>query len=283
MNGFDEIQKLLKHHKDSVDKIIVRYRKDDEEPQKKFKEDYFLSYHQNNLIEKQTAFYALQQKTADDINFQLDGIQDSLIRWVTRPMADEKKFNLLMSMFSSGLKLSEAEIEAFSGSIGDSYFGARLVEQIAEKSGVVGSWTYCPFHLDTYISALKNIRNQCDIFVSGYCGEEPCRDLFMSDNTPANYVINVAAGCRPFTQNSAVLAAQILWSKDGIPIAKKQLLDETDWSNLRLLYENTPHDRMMERTAEIVQQSPELKNLIELSPYKSYLKNTKDDVSENEK
>ncbi len=280
MNGFDEIQKILKHHKDTVDNIITRYYEDDREPKERFKEDYYLSAHQKNLIDKQADLHVLQQKTADDLNFELNYIQEDLVKWVTRPMADEKKFNLLMSMFSSGVELSEAEIEAFANVNGDSYFAARTLEKIAEKSGVSSPWKYCPFHLDDYISALQNIKNQCDVFVSGYVGEKPCRDLFGSDNTPADYIINVASGCLPFTQNSAVLAAQVLWSRDGVPITKKQLLDETDWANLGRLYEDTPD--MGKRTEEIVRQNPELKNLIELSPYKSFLKNTTDDVSENE-
>ena len=271
MNRFSEMRNSLDCYRDKVDAIIKKFQ----EEKAKIESTYTPSAGEpllaKNLIRAQEQFAVAQNGIIDRVNGIICDIQNQLKGWVSASPTNDKQFQLVTTLFSLGIALSVGEIESLQSSLGDNYFSHKIVAKLAEQSGVKG--IRMPYRLDLYVGLLNNVKNEADVFISGYCGAKPVQELFTDKNTPVskNLVYAAAVG-RPFAPDSALLIAAAVWDGDGIPTKRKNRLTADDLDVLNQMFKGcTTPEQLSGRTTQILSQTPEMREILAISPYSAFV------------
>lgn len=267
MNTFSAILNSLQVHQNKIDKLIAEFRQQDTRNKDTYSNTYYRASHKE-LVEKYREKIAAEKSRASEtVNLHIDNIQTSLNNWICSPIS-ESTANLLLLIKSSGMKLSTAEVEALEGKVGKSYFGSRLLEQIAQENGV--TLLHVRTSLDVYERALKDCVSSASIIINGYYGS-PFEESLMP-NSVSRHIAAAAAVGAPLRPGSSFEKAALLWSGEGIPEPKTRLIaDDTD------IIDNVFRDcqgdeiKIGQKMNLILKESPELTDIMKLSKYRKFI------------
>lgn len=274
MNQFDEILKVLNLHKQKVDVIIAKYRRVCQEKQEKFSESYYKIECAKVLGESRSDFKAAQYNTRQSVNEIIEIIQGNLEEWVQKPV-QKSSLDLLVTLDTMGISLTESELEALADSMPNNYFAGRIIEHLAKKNKINTFQKFSRVGLDGYISALKEVVGASEFFIRNYLGQTAPfpYELFDDSNRPTtNTLVSSAAGCSVLRGGSLLYAA-VLWDGSIPNSNKKYELTEADKASLNRLYDgcNTDDD-FSHMTKKILHEAPHLREMLVLSPqYSKYL------------
>ena len=281
MNRFSELRTAVSLYKQRIDKIISDYAAEDKKAKEIYSETEYARRHAENLGKARSAFSGEQEAKIRRVNGVLEGIQEQLIEWVSAPVGNTAQLQLVNSLFATGVKLTADEIEALQGSVGNNYFAGRLVAQLAEKSGI---HTKSKFNLDVYTNALQNCKTELQLYISSYCGNQKIgihRELLPDNHKPmSDKLCYAAASCKPLSGRSSLLLAGSIWDGDSLPgtdskisTTQRDLLDEIfDGCQTENDFKNV--------TERIIHELPEIKEVLNQTKYKTYMKEGNVDVSE---
>ncbi len=273
MNKFSELRTAVSLYKGRIDKIIGDYAEADKKAKEIYSESEYARRHAENLGKARSAFEGEQEAMIRRVNGVLEDIQEQLIEWVSAPVGNAAQLQLVQTLFLTGMKLSADEIEALQNSVGQNYFANKMVQSLAEKSGVK---TKSRFDLDVYSGALQNCKTELELFVSSYCGNQKIgiyRELLPDNHKPVSDKMPIiASSCKPLSGRSSLLLAGSIWSGDCLPgtdskisTTQRDLLDEVfDGCRSENDFRNV--------TERIIHELPEVKEVLAQTKYKVYLK-----------
>ena len=274
MNRFDEILNQLRRHKEKIDKIVSHYRRSCAEKQEQYSETYYKLEQAKLLGTARGNILGEQEDTRHSINLIIEEIQDDLKKWVQTPV-QKSSLDLLVTLDTMDIPLSETELEALADSLSNNYFAGRLIQHLAEKNKITSFKRFSKTPLDDYVAALRSVVAACDLFVDNYVGDSAPfpYELFSDSNRPKYDKLVASAATCNILEGGSILYAALLWG-DGVPNSSiKTKLTEADTAALDRLYSGCRNDDDFSRkTAQIVNEAPALKELIELSPrYSKFL------------
>lgn len=267
MNTFSAILNSLQVHRDKIDKLIAEFRQRDTGNKGIYSDAYYQAAHEE-LVEKYRQKIEDEKiRASETINLYIDNIQTSLNNWICGPIS-ESTLNLLLLIKSSGMRISRAEVEALKLKIGNSYFGNRLLEQIAQENDVVLPHEYVS--LDIYEKALKDCIESASVMINGYYGESIEKSL-MPNNANLHIAAAAAAGA-PLRPGSSFERAALLWDGEKIPTPKTRLTaDDTDIIDGMFSDCRGDEIKIGQRMNLILHENPELINIMKLSKYHKYV------------
>ena len=274
MNRFDEILNQLRRHKEKVDKIVSHYRGKCAEMEERLSTTYYQLEQAKILGTARGEIESAQYETRHSINLIVEEIQDDLRTWVQKPV-QKSSLDLLVTLDTMGISLTESELEALADSLPNNYFAGRLIQHLAKKNKITSFKRFSKTPLDDYVGALKSVIGACDLFVNNYISESAPfpYELFTAENHPQNDKLVASAATCNVLKGGSILYAALLWG-DGVPNSSaKTRLSEADRAALDRLYSGCQTDNDFSRmTDKILVEAPALKELIELSPrYSKYL------------
>ena len=156
MNRFAEMSVALDCYKSKVDRIVREYRADQGKNAKIYNTEMCEKLKSESLARKKEEYIKEQRSIAVRINGILEDTQDCLKRWISAPIRADQ-LALLQAMVSMDIKLTPPEFGALQESIGTNYFAQRLMEKVAEKSGIKGFRSR--FNLEKYLNMLQRVKN----------------------------------------------------------------------------------------------------------------------------
>ncbi len=277
MNRFDEILNQLRRHKEKIDKIVSHYRRSCAEKQEQYSETYYKLEQAKILGTARGNILGEQEDTRHSINLIIEEIQDDLKKWVQTPV-QKSSLDLLVTLDTMGISLSETELEALADSLPNNYFAGRLIQHLAEKNKITSFKRFSKTSLDDYVAALRSVVAACDLFVDNYIGDSAPfpYELFSDSNRPKYDKLVASAATCSVLEGGSILYAALLWG-DGVPNSSiKTKLSDSDRAALDRLYSGCRNDDDFSRkTAQIVNEAPALKELIALSSrYSKFMKDT---------
>ena len=160
MNRFDEILNQLRRHKEKIDKIVSHYRRSCAEKQEQYSEPYYKLEQAKLLGTARGNILGEQEDTRHSINLIIEEIQDDLKKWVQTPV-QKSSLDLLVTLDTMGISLSETELEALADSLPNNYFAGRLIQHLAEKNKITSFKRFSKTSLDDYVGALKSVISAC--------------------------------------------------------------------------------------------------------------------------
>ena len=272
MNRFSEIYTAFDLYKDRIDKIIWEYRKSQEENRKVYNSETVERLKEEELNRRRAEYRAEQEKIAERVDGILKDVQGVLKRWVGVPVRSEQ-ITLMQALISLGAKLTPTEFEALRDSVGDSYFGWKLLEKVAISSGLKGFRS--PYRLELYTNMLKDVKNGADIFISSYvgAGADYCAELLNLEKHPNSKTLSyAAASARILSANSSLTAAALVWDGDHLPTSGKFKLTKDELEAVDKMFEDCSTDEARRaKGVQITKDMPLLGDVIRLSPYGKYL------------
>ena len=265
MNDFSSMWLSLDVHRDKVNKIIKEFREADKKNKERYSDSFYQEQHKE-LVEKYKEKIAGEKdRVTDTINTYIENMQDTLQKWIAAPLP-ESRLNLLNLIMGSGLKLNRAEFEVLSGYVGNNYFGRKILSALAEKEGIHIESTP---DISVYERLLKDCISSADVFISGFYGTMPEWELVPSNTS--KYVVNAAAAGSPIKDGCALHKAALFWDGSSVPCSKTKISSE-DREILQKLYSGCNDDNAKAtRTKELLSETPELKETLELTEYKQYI------------
>ena len=273
MNTFSAILNSLEVHRNKVDKLITEFRKQDASNRATFSDAYYKTSHEELVSKYKEKIAAEKSRASETVNLHIDNIQTSLNNWICSPIS-ESTVNLLLLIKSSGMKLSMAEVEALEGKVGNSYFGNRLVTQLAQENGV--SLPRERASLDVYERALKNCISASSIIVGGYYGD-PVEKSLMPNNVSPHIAAAAAVGA-PLQPESSFEKAALLWDGEKVPAPKTRLTaDDTDIIDNMFSDCRGDDIKIGQKMNRILQESPELSDVMKLSKYRQYVQDRQEE------
>lgn len=265
MNDFSGIWLSLDIHRDKINKLIAEFKETDKKNRETYSEAYYKEEHGKLVVRYQKRIADEKESVSDNINTRFWNIQNVLDKWIATPLP-ESKVNMLYLIMQSGVKLNRAEFEVIQNSIGNNYFGNKILQALAERDGIFVKPGY---GLETYERVLKSCISSADIIVNGFYGTNPEWEL-----VPAKvnkYIVTAAAAGTPLRDNCELHRAALIWDGSSIPCPKTKISSE-DKDILKKLYSGCNNDvDMAARTKELLSETPELKETLELTEYKQYI------------
>jgi len=267
MNKFSELYLSLKMYKEDVDALVSDFLDEDIRNKKTYQDAIYLDLHKNGVDKYKAKLDEARDLKVWRLNNILDEIQSNLKDWLVTPI-DSKLLNTLCALHSCGVKLSDTEIEALQASLGSSYFGLKLLQEIAKDSSVMFLGAR---NADRYAKMISDIKSTAGLFLNNYCGDKMQGLELLGDKANKNLA---AASCSPaiLRNNSILLQASILWDGDGIPSPRKKTLTAEELDIINRMYEGcNGTDAQKARTAEILSNNPDMREVIALSPYSPFI------------
>lgn len=277
MNRFNEILNQLRRHKEKIDAIVSNYRRRCTEMEERLSTNYYQLEQAKLLGTARGEIESAQYETRHSINLIVEEIQDDLKKWAQTPV-QKSSLDLLVTLDTMGVPLSESELEALADSLPNNYFASKLIQHLAKKNKITSFQRFSKTSLDDYVKSLREVISACDLFINNYIGESAPfpYELFTDGNRPqSNKLVAIASTCNVLMGGS-ILYAVLLWG-DGAPNSSiKTKLSDSDTAALDRLYSGCQTDNDFSRkTEQIMAEAPALKELIALSPrYSKFMKDT---------
>ncbi len=268
MNKFSELFLSLKMYREDVDALVNDFIDEDMRNKKTYQDAIYSEFHVKAVSKYKTKLDEARELKVWRVNGILDEIQDNLRGWLIAPI-NEKMLNTICALHSCDVKLSNTEIEALRDSLGGSYFGQRLIQKIAEDSGVMLLGVKSA---ENFTRMISNIKSGAELFLNYYSGGKTQGLELLGDN--ANNVNLAAASCNPaiLKDNSVLLQASLLWDGSGVPSPRKKTLTAEELDIVNRMYEGcNGTDAKKIRTAEILSGNPDMREIIGLSPYSVFI------------
>ena len=215
MNRFAEMSVALDCYKSKVDRIVREYRADQGKNAKIYNTEMCEKLKEESLAKKKAEYIEEQRNIAVRVSGVLEDVQDCLKRWISAPIRADQ-LALLQAMVSTGVKLTPPEFEALQESIGNNYFAWRLMEKVAETSGIKGFRSR--FNLEKYLNMLQRVKNEAEIFISGYCGggADYSPEFLNTKEFPNAKTLSYAAGAaKVLSADSSLSVASVIWSGES--------------------------------------------------------------------
>lgn len=267
MNTFLAILNSLHVHQNKIDKLIAEFRQQDTRNKDTYSDAYYKASYDELVSKYKEKIAAEKSRASETINLHIDNIQTSLNNWICSPIS-ESTVNLLLLIKSSGMKLSMAEVEALEGKVGISYFGNRLLEEIAQENGV--TLPHGRASLDVYERALRDCIAAASVIVGGYYGN-PVEKSLVPNNVGLHIAVAAASGA-PLRPGSSFEKAALLWDGEKVPAPKTRLTaDDTDIIDNMFSDCRGDEIKIGQKMNRILQESPELSDVMKLSKYSKYI------------
>lgn len=265
MNDFSSIWLSLDIYRDKINSIVNEYRTADEKNRETYSVTYYKEEHAKLIAKYRDEIAREKEKIEDTLNTYFVNIQTALNKWISAPLP-ESKINMLYLVMQSGLKLNRAELEVLQGSVGNNYFGNRILSALAERDGILVKKGY---GLETYERILKDCISSVDVFVCGFYGSNPAWEL-VPDNVNKHIVTAAAAGTS-LKDGCTLHKAALLWDGSSVPCSKTKISSE-DREILQKLYSGCNDDNAkVARTKELLSETPELKETLQLTEYGRFI------------
>lgn len=265
MNDFSSIWLSLDVHRDKINTIVNEYRNIDKKNRETYSAAYYEEEHKKLVTRYCEKIAREKEKAKDTLNTYFDNIQTALDRWISTTLP-ESKINILYLIMQSGIKLSRSEFEVLKESVGNNYFGNRILSAIAERDGILVKKGY---GLEAYERILRDCISSADIFLNGFYGSNPAWELV--PDTVNKHIVTVAATGAPLKDGCTLHKAALFWDGSSVPCSRTKLSSE-DRDILSKLYNGCGDDSAKAvRTKELLSETPELKETLELTEYKKYI------------
>lgn len=268
MNKFSELFLSLKAYRDDADAIIDGFLSEVSHDKKTYRAEICSELYAKRVETYKCKLDTLRDRKIVGLNDILDDIQDGLKAWLIAPIND-RTLNTICALHSCGVKLSHSELEALQDSLGNSYFGQKLIQKIAQDNGDILLGVK---DVGRYTGIISDIKSGAELFLNYYSGSKMQGLKLLGDN--ANNINLVAASCNPsiLKDDSVLLQASLLWDGSGIPSPRKKRLSGEELDILNRMYAGFEGvDALKSRTVEIVSGNPDMREVIALSPYWPYL------------
>ncbi len=265
MNDFSSIWLSLDVHRDKINAIVNEYRNADKKNQETYSEAYYQEQHKELVAKYREKIVREKEEAEDKLNTYFDNIQTTLDKWISAPLP-ESKINLLHLLMQSGIKLNGAEFEVLKESIGNNYFGNRILSALAERDGIFVKKNY---GLETYERILKDCISSADVFLKGFYGSSPAWELV--PNNVNKHIVAAAAAGAPIKDGCALHRAAMLWDGSSVPCSKTKISAD-DKDILNKLYSGClDESAKIERTKGLIAETPELKEVLKMTEYKRFI------------
>lgn len=267
MNRFSALHLGLDVYRGKVDRLVKEFLDKDKKNREIYNDTTYSAHHAELVATYRDKFTRLQNEIAERANNEFDWIQGELRKWMSTPCKQET-LSMISAVKQFGLKLSADEVELLRDAAGSSYLAQRLIDDLAISSKV---FTRRRTNIDGYTNMLKGCINQTEIFIKGYCGRNLEGKELLPSDVP-NWILFVAPQAQVFGSKSNLLSAAAVWDGDNIPVQKKKV-GKDELEILEKLYDGcVGEDSMKVRTAELVQENGELREIISKFPkYAQYL------------
>lgn len=265
MNDFSGIWLSLDVHRDKINKLIEEFKEADKKNREIYSDSHYKEERGKLVARYRKKIADEKESVSDSINNRFWSIQNMLDKWIATPLP-ESKVNMLYLIMQSGMRLNRAEFEVIQNSIGNNYFGNKILQALAERDGVFIKSSY---GLETYERLLEGCISSADVIVNGFYGANPEWEL-----VPLNvnrHIVTAAAAGAPLRDNCALHRAALIWDGSSIPCPKTKISSE-DEDILNKLYSGCNNDvDMAARTKELLAETPEIKEALELTEYRRYI------------
>lgn len=265
MNDFSAIWLSLDVHRDKINKIVDEYRGIDGKNRKTYSAVYYEKEHKELVARYRQKIASEKEEIKDKLNTYFDNIQSTLDRWISAPLPESKR-NLLYLIMQSGIKLSRSELEVLKESVENNYFGNRILSALAERDGISLKKGY---GIEVYERVLRDCISSADIFVNGFYGSNPVRELVPSGVN--RHVVSAAAAGTTLKDGCTLHKAALFWDGSSVPCSKTKISSE-DKDILSKLYNGCgDDDTRAARTKELLSEMPELKETLQLTEYSRFV------------
>lgn len=273
MNRFAEMSVALSCYRDRVDKIIREYKADQAKNEKIYNTEMCEKLKEESLAKKKAEYVKEQRNIAVRVNGVLEDIQDCLKRWISAPIRADQ-LALLQAMVSTGAKLTPPEFEALQESIGTNYFAQRLMEKVAETSGIKGFRNR--FQLEKYLNMLQRVKNETEIFIMGYCGggaDYAPEFLNIEEFHNAKTLSYAASAAKVLSADSALSMASVVWDGDHVPQSGRTKLTSSEMETIDKMFDKCITDEQKKaRAAQLVKDTPLLRDVLKITgKYREFL------------
>lgn len=268
MNKFSELYLSLRGYKDDADEIINNFLSEDSHDKKTYRSEVYSSLHEKKVVTFKCKLDTLRERKIGRLNSILNEVQGNLKAWLTTPIND-KLLNTICALHSCGVKLNDSEIEALRDSLGNSYFGLKLLQKVAKDNGIIFLGTR---NADNFTRMIANVKSGIELVLNNYCGDGAKGIELLGDTVNKNLAF--AASCNPaiLKDNSVLLQASLLWDGSGIPAPRKKALTSEELDIINRMYAGfSGTDAMKARTAEIISTNSDMREVIGLSPYAAFI------------
>ena len=273
MNRFAEMSVALDCYKSKVDRIVREYRADQGKNAKIYNTEMCEKLKEESLAKKKAEYIEEQRNIAVRVSGVLEDVQDCLKRWISAPIRADQ-LALLQAMVSTGVKLTPPEFEALQESIGNNYFAWRLMEKVAETSGIKGFRSR--FNLEKYLNMLQRVKNEAEIFISGYCGggADYSPEFLNTKEFPNAKTLSYAAGAaKVLSADSSLSVASVIWSGDSLPGSGKTKLTSSEMETIDQMFAGCiTNEQKKARAAQLVKDTPLLRDVLKITvKYREFL------------
>lgn len=273
MNRFAEMMVALDCYKTRIDKIIREYRADQGKNEKIYNAQMCEKLKNESLAKRKAEYIEEQRNIAVRVNGILQDTQDCLKRWISAPVRADQ-LALLQAMVSTGIKLTPPELEALQESIGNNYFAWRLMQKVAETSGIRGFRSR--FNLEKYLSMLQRVKNEAEIFIAGYCGsgaDYSPEFLNTEEYHNAKTLSYAASAAKVLSADSALSMAGVIWDGDNVPGSGKTKLTSGEMETIDQMFAGcNTDDHKKTRAAQLVKDTPLLRDVLKITgKYREFL------------
>ena len=265
MNEFSSIWLDLDIHRDTINEIVADYRNIDKKNKENYSDNFYQKQKRELVAKYQSKISKEKEKTGDSVNFSFYRIQTTLQKWISAPLA-ESKANILRLFKEFDLEMNKSEIEIMQEAIGDNYLGNRVLSALAARNGI---HIKAKPNIETYERVLKDCISTGDLFLKGFYGSTPAWDLVPA-SVSKNIVVAAAAGTM-LKDGCSLHKAALLWDGSSAP-CPKTIITADDQEVLAKLYSGCTDDAAKAgRTKELIDEMPELRNILMLTEYSPYV------------
>lgn len=182
MTKLYKIKERLSDYKKTADEIIGEFVAAENKAKARYSEMAFKEELNLNIFPKHAGKIRAEADWAiREINEILDEAEEEFTKWIMKPL-DYSTAQTLDCIAKFDLRLSLPELQAIEPKVTESYFGQRIFEGIAGKSG----YSVKIPNMKDCMDALQSVRNEAGFAISAYAGEVP----FLGRELIGNWIYN---------------------------------------------------------------------------------------------
>lgn len=273
MTGFEEIRKIVSSFQKRADNCFVDYNAKMNRARERYSEKEFMLQSANIWGSASGKMQAERGIALDKISEIEKNIQEDFRRWMIKPL-DNNLLQTMNCIRNFELKMTMDELEVLKDSVQDSFFGLRILGEVAKSSGYYIKVPNMGDFTGKLRAAVNNAKDAIECY-SGSAPEFPGKDLLgewtVSGISQGKYPVWRRLGAADYLEkDTSAKEAEEAWNAAKIPLEFKVTREEKERIS-KMIGNPASEEEKRERIRQLADADPDIVNKIK----------TFDDLSES--
>lgn len=269
MNKFQEITKVVKDFQAEADRHFRKYTEEMQRAKERYSDTVYSQKSMEIWARHAGTLDVIRNSALNTIDIINDEILVDFRKWMVKPVNGDL-LQTLNSIRIYEIKLTFDELEVLKSELQDSFFGLRILGEVAKSSGYFFDVPQMGDFTRKLHTAASNARDAIQCY-SGSAPEFPGKDLLgewtVSGISQGEYPVWRRLGAANYLEkDTSAKEAEEAWRASKIPLEFK--VTEAEKERIFKMIENpASEEEQKERIRKLLEAEPDIRNKMELLGY----------------